>query len=206
MNFLKGLTNKEKLIIGGILGVTAITLIIIYRKSIKTKLSEGYEMINNSNSRVERLDDESSEKIVQKLHPKIRDKAREFIVEAKKEGIVLRITSGLRTWKEQDELYAQGRTKSGGIVTNAKGGRSNHNYGLAFDVVPIENGKVNWKSKNWNKIGQIGKRVGFSWGGDWKNIVDKPHFEMLFGNTVSDLKEMYLANKRDGDYVNVNVV
>ena len=155
------------------------------------------------NLRVGRLKDEPSEKVVQKLHPKIRDKAREFIVKAEQQGITLRITSGLRTWAEQDELYAQGRTKPGSVVTNAKGGSSNHNYGLAFDVVPIENGKVNWNSKNWNKIGQIGKSVGFNWGGDWTGLVDKPHFEMLFGNSVSDLKQMYLAGKKDGDYVNV---
>lgn len=155
------------------------------------------------NLRVGRLKDEPSEKVVQKLHPKIREKAREFIVNAEKQGIILRITSGLRTWEEQDALYAQGRTKPGNVVTNAKGGSSNHNYGLAFDVVPIENGNVNWNSKNWNKIGQIGKSVGFDWGGDWSGFVDKPHFEMLFGNNVSSLKKMYLAGKRDGDYVNV---
>jgi len=177
------------------IGIVILALIIFVVYKLRKLLGE--------NLRVGRLKDESSERVVQKLHPKIRDKAREFIVKAEQEGIILRITSGLRTWAEQDNLYAQGRTKPGAIVTNAKGGSSNHNYGLAFDVVPIENGNVNWNSKNWNKIGQIGKSVGFDWGGDWSGFVDKPHFEMLFGNNVSSLKQMYLAGKRDGDYVNV---
>lgn len=178
-----------------IVGIVILALIIYVVYKLKNMLGE--------NLRVGRLKDESSEKVVQKLHPKIRDKAREFIVKAEQQGIILRITSGLRTWEEQDALYDQGRTKPGNVVTNAKGGSSNHNYGLAFDVVPIENGNVNWNSKNWNKIGQIGKSVGFDWGGDWSGFVDKPHFEMLFGNNVSSLKKMYLAGKRDGDYVNV---
>jgi peptidoglycan L-alanyl-D-glutamate endopeptidase CwlK len=173
--------------------ILALIIFVVYK--LRNMLGE--------NLRVGRLKDEPSEKVVQKLHPKIREKAREFIVKAEKQGVILRITSGLRTWEEQDALYAQGRTKPGNVVTNAKGGSSNHNYGLAFDVVPIENGNVNWNSKNWNKIGQIGKSVGFDWGGDWSGFVDKPHFEMLFGNNVSSLKKMYLAGKRDGDYVNV---
>ena len=49
-------------------------------------------------------------------------------------NVRLRITQALRTWDEQEELYAQGRTKKGKIVTNAKAGYSWHNYGLAIDV------------------------------------------------------------------------
>ena len=159
----------------------------------------------NSNSSLFRmpLNDDVSEKKIQTLHPKIREKAREFILKAKENGIELRVTSGLRTWEEQDKLYAQGRTAPGSKVTNARGGESNHNYGLAFDVVPMENGKPNYSSKEWNKIGDIGKSVGFEWGGDWKTIVDKPHFEMLFGKELKDLKQLYIAGKKDGDYVNI---
>jgi len=47
----------------------------------------------------------------------------------------LKLISGLRTYEEQDALYAQGRTAPGPKVTNAPGGHSNHNFGLAFDMV-----------------------------------------------------------------------
>jgi hypothetical protein len=138
------------------------------------------------------------------LHPKIREKAKQLIDKAKNEGIDLLITSGYRTYAEQDELYKQGRTKKGAIVTNAKGGQSNHNFGLAFDVVPVVNGKLDWKSKEWNKIGKIGKSLGFKWGGNWTSIKDYPHFEMMFGNTLSMLRNKIKSGKTiEGKYANV---
>jgi hypothetical protein len=61
--------------------------------------------------------DSASEKLINNLHPEVRDKAREFINRAEDAGIKLRVTSGYRTYKEQDALYAKGRTTSGAIVT-----------------------------------------------------------------------------------------
>jgi hypothetical protein len=56
---------------------------------------------------------------IEQLHPAIRQDARNFIAEAEKQGINLRITSDghFRSYQEQAELYAQGRTKPGKIVT-----------------------------------------------------------------------------------------
>lgn len=145
--------------------------------------------------------DISTQNKIMLLHPLLRSKATEFIIKAKNLGYELRITSSLRTWAEQTKLYNQGRTTSGNIVTNAKAGESYHNYGLAFDVVPIENGQINWNSKNWDKIGAIGKSVGFFWGGDFKTIIDKPHFQMTFGKSTDYLKKLYLQT---GNYVNLD--
>lgn len=146
--------------------------------------------------------DSVSENNIEKLHPKVRDKAREFINRVEKElGIKLRATSTLRTYAEQDKLYAQGRTTGGGIVTKAKGGQSNHNFGTALDVVPIVNGSADWNSKDWDKISVVGKAVGFNWGGDWKGFVDKPHYEMTFGNSLAQLRQKYESGQRDGEYV-----
>jgi hypothetical protein len=39
-----------------------------------------------------------------------------------------------RSIAEQDALYAKGRTEPGEVVTQAKGGQSPHNHGLAVDV------------------------------------------------------------------------
>lgn len=147
--------------------------------------------------------DAASENKIQTLHPAVRDKAREFISLAEKEGINLRVTSALRTWEEQAALYAQGRTSPGSIVTNAKPGESFHNYGTAFDVVPIVNGSADWDSKEWNKIGILGKSVGFKWGGDFTSINDRPHFEMNFGKTLAQLKNRYTAGDLQGGYVNI---
>lgn len=112
------------------------------------------------------------------LHPAIREMVTKFIEDVKNElGIDLLVTSGMRTFEQQQALYDQGRTKPGQIVTKAKPGTSFHNYGLAIDIVPLLAGKPNWKSKDFARIAEIGKRIGFSWGGDWKSFKDLPHFE-----------------------------
>ena len=79
--------------------------------------------------------DSYSEKRINPLDVGVKDPVSKFIKRVNEElCIQLRVTQGLRTIAEQDELYAQGRTKPGKIVTNAKGGKSNHNSGLAIDV------------------------------------------------------------------------
>lgn len=145
--------------------------------------------------------DSATAKKIEELHPKIREKVKMFIKSAESKGIKLRITSGYRSFEEQNELYAKGRTKPGPIVTRAKGGQSSHNYALAFDVVPIVKDKADWNSPLWDKIGQLGKSFGFNWGGDWKNFVDKPHFDMLFNNTVAQLRNKHTNNEYDNGYI-----
>ncbi len=137
---------------------------------------------------------------IAKLHPKIRCAVKNFINEVDKTmGIKLRVIQGFRTYAEQNALYAQGRTTKGKKVTNAKGGQSNHNFGLAIDVAEIKNGNIDWneQEKVLPKIAPIGKKWGFEWGGDWKSIVDKPHFEMMFGKSLADLRKLYEENGND---------
>lgn len=105
------------------------------------------------------------------------------------------ITSGLRTTAEQQALYAQGRTKPGAIVTKADGVRnkSNHQakadgFGYAVDLYPYYNGSVQVKGTEVNNrlkvisehIKQTAKKLNINveWGGDWKKLVDTPHFEL----------------------------
>ena len=146
--------------------------------------------------------DSASEKRINTLHPKVRSKAREFINRAEDAGIKLRVTSGYRTYKEQNDLYAKGRTAPGGIVTRAKGGESSHNFGTAIDVVRIENGVAIWNS-GWEEIGKIGKSVGFEWGGEWVSFVDKPHFQMNFGNSLAQLRAKHDKGQVTDGYVNL---
>lgn len=125
-----------------------------------------------------------------KLHPKVRGTFRMFIESAETElGITLRISQGLRTIAEQDALYAQGRTTKGKIVTNAKGGSSYHNYGLAIDLVELKGNTVNWNF-DYSLLEPIAARYGIAWGGNFKSIVDKPHFEITMGYKPSQLKDI----------------
>lgn len=137
-----------------------------------------------------RLIEKSNRKLVN-VHPYVKNKAIELIKKAYAEGIYVQITQGFRSIEEQNELYAIGRTKPGKKVTNAKGGQSIHNYGLAFDIVILNNdGSLNWNTsdKRWKRVGQIGQSIGLEWGGTWKTFKDYPHFQYTFGLTLKDLQ------------------
>lgn len=123
------------------------------------------------------IDRFNNEAKIKELHPQLHDRVRGFINEAELHGIILKITEAFRSFERQQLLYDQGRTTSGNIVTNAKPGQSSHQYRIAVDVVPIVDGQVDWNSEQWDKIGELGKAQGFVWGGDFKNLIDKPHFE-----------------------------
>ncbi|MDI6781427.1 MAG: M15 family metallopeptidase [bacterium] len=125
---------------------------------------------------------------IEDLHPIVAKKAITMVTELAKQGIDIIITSTLRTMDEQAEIYAIGRTKPGRIITNAKPGQSWHNFGLAFDVVPVVNGKAVWDSYYWEEIGAVGKAQGMMWGGDFKSFKDYPHFEYHPGLTLAMAK------------------
>lgn len=147
---------------------------------------------------------------IQLLHPAVREEVdyiyRAQIVPALNGRAICRFAYTLRTFLEQDNLYAQGRTRlfdsQGrrlGVVTKAKGGQSIHNYGLALDIVLIKdkdgNGtfeSASWEDNvdfdkdgkaDWMEVVAILKRNNWIWGGDWKSFKDKPHFEKTFGHS-----------------------
>jgi len=70
-----------------------------------------------------------------KIYPGFLEPLLELLASCQSKGAAYFLTHGLRTFEEQDRLYAQGRTVPGKKVTNARGGASLHNYGLAVDAV-----------------------------------------------------------------------
>jgi hypothetical protein len=74
-----------------------------------------------------------NEKKFSLLHPATASRGRAMIELCAQSGVNLLVTQGLRTWEEQDQLYAKGRSVppigKKFIVTNAKGGQSYHNFG-----------------------------------------------------------------------------
>jgi hypothetical protein len=120
------------------------------------------------------------------LKPELQSLAQKLIEQAKMQGINLIVTDTLRTKKQQEALYNQGRTTEGPIVTNAKPGTSLHEQGLAFDVAVLDkNGKPSWPNdiNLWNLIGKIGLSLGLEWGGNFKSP-DYPHFQKK-NNSIS---------------------
>ncbi|AIQ49508.1 hypothetical protein R70723_29200 [Paenibacillus sp. FSL R7-0273] len=132
------------------------------------------------------------------LHPVVSAAADKLIERCYTCGVPVLITQGLRTFSEQDRLYAQGRTSAGNIVTNARGGYSFHNYGLAVDFALLlpDGSSASWDMKrdgdrdgtaDWQEVVQQAKALGFEWGGDWSSFKDYPHFQMSFGLTIANL-------------------
>lgn len=132
--------------------------------------------------------DSASESKLSHVHPELAARVRKLVESL---GRDVRVVQGLRTYAEQDKLYAQGRTKPGGKVTNARGGFSNHNFGLAVDLCPFNNGKPDWTDNaGFDAIGRAARAVGLEWGGDWKKLVDKPHCQ-LPGLTIATCRILY---------------
>jgi peptidoglycan L-alanyl-D-glutamate endopeptidase CwlK len=114
------------------------------------------------------------------LRPEVRPLVDAFLASCAAAGADLIVTCTLRSNDEQTALYAQGRTKPGHIVTNAKAGQSAHNYGLALDIVPIANGKPDWNGSDpvWKTIGDLGVAAGLTWlGSPGSTFPEEPHFE-----------------------------
>lgn len=123
------------------------------------------------------------------LLPVVADKARAFIAACEVRGIDVLITSTYRDNEAQDALYAQGRTRSGAIVTNAKAGQSWHNHRCAFDFVPLINGKAQWDDlATFKKCGEIAESCGLDWAGRWRSFKEYAHCQHTGGLTLADLQ------------------
>lgn len=132
---------------------------------------------------------------ITKCHPEIQEKAQQLMETCAKRGLYIGISECFRTVEEQNELYAQGRTKPGNIVTNAKGSSysSHHQWGTAFDFYRNDGkGAYNDGDGFFSMVGRIGKQLGLEWGGDWISPVDKPHFQLPYwGSSTAMLKTQY---------------
>lgn len=145
----------------------------------------------------------------QRLHPAIEHVAIQLMLDCEAIGIKIRLTSTMRTWDEQDVLYAQGRSSTGNIVTWAKAGESYHNYGLAIDFcLLLKDGRaVSWSrvdDNNFDGIADfmqvitIAKKLGFESGADWtKKKRDYPHLQMTLGMSIKECQNKYNSGMKD---------
>ena len=125
--------------------------------------------------------DSRSESNIATLTPKAQIEARTFLKIASENQKDIRIISGTRTYDQQDKLYSQGRMGNPGpIVTNAKGGQSNHNFGIAWDIGLFESGKYITDNNEYIAFSKIvmPQMQSIEWGGDWTSIKDYPHYQL----------------------------
>lgn len=145
--------------------------------------------------------DARSLKVLATLDPKAQPIFREFYQLANATAATLGysyiLIGGNRTWEEQDALYAQGRSTKGERVTMAKGGQSNHNFGIAGDF-GVFIGKTYLDDSNPAKAAKVHKACsihaaacGLEWGGSWKSIVDQPHYEVATGLTMMQKRNVF---------------
>ena len=184
--------RKTLLLLAGVMVATIILANVLFKKTDKDSDMETNEI-------VEKTWDTKTDAKIQTLHPLLRAKASKFINAVEKQlGKQLKITDGLRTFAEQDKLYAKGRTSGGSKVTNAKGGQSYHNYGLAFDCYFTKNGSVDFSKGITPEVAKIGQDMGLEWGGKWTSIKDLPHFQLTKGSTT-ELLAKYNSGKKDAN-------
>jgi len=146
-------------------------------------------------------------KKLEDLNPIARAKFIAWDKECEANGIDVLIYCTLRDSKDQNELYKIGRTVKGlgatkakpmgKTVTNAKGGESLHQYGVAIDCVPLFHGKALWNGdlpstpqddKLYEKMSTIAKKYGIEWSGAWKSFPEKAHFQYTGGLTLKDFQ------------------
>ena len=128
------------------------------------------------------------------LRPDVAENCRRWLKLCKENGLNVLITSTVRDKEYQAHLYAQGRTRPGSIVTNAKTPTFHADTaGLAFDFCKNVKGHEYDDNAFFHKAAALAKGMGFSWGGDWKSFVDKPHIQ--WDNQGAWTGSMILAGK-----------
>ena len=160
-----------------------------------------YNHLNAPEDEAQQLVQVADAQVPTQLHPLVKEKTNTLIQRTAAIGITMFITDGFRSSTDQEALYAQGRTSNGSIVTNARGGQSYHNYGLAVDfALKNAQGQAIWNMQydgngngkaDWMEVVEIAKDLGFDWGGDWPGFKDYPHLQMDFGLSISQLQQGY---------------
>lgn len=144
--------------------------------------------------------DARSEAAIVTLLPRAQIAARQTLHalnrDAKRTGLSAQVIWGTRTYEEQNALYAKVPK-----VTNARGGFSNHNFGIAFDIGLFRDGRYIVHDAAYLETGRVVKRAGvpgLGWGGDWKRFVDKPHYQLQVDGrdpNVATLRQLFEAGQ-----------
>lgn len=144
--------------------------------------------------------DRQTERSIRSLHPKAQVLARKSLNVIRNSGINARIISGTRTYAEQNKLFAKGRFGNPPpIVTNARGGQSNHNFGIAWDLgIFSATGAYLGNSPQYAAAGQKAMNAGIAnleWGGNWTSFVDRPHYQHSTGLAIGQVRTKFEAGE-----------
>lgn len=148
--------------------------------------------------------DPRSEGNIGTMIPKTQVLARKFLHAAAPFKFSCKIISGTRSYAEQNAVFAQGRTAPGNKVSNAKGGQSNHNFCIAWDVGLFDRvtgkyltGATNAETKAYLDLAALvlPALAGLEWGGNWASFKDLPHYQVATGKKLAEIRALFEAGK-----------
>jgi len=154
--------------------------------------------------------DDRSAKNIKTLHSAVRPVFEQLILAGKRIAKAngagdYKMIGGTRTYAQQNALYAKGRSTGGRRVTNARGGYSNHNFGIAGDNGVFGKDGSYLDSSNPPLAAKIHKQVSdwakqnfpeeIEWGGDWRSFKDTPHFQFRNGLSTFQMRSLVAAGK-----------
>ena len=200
----KGLQRELGVEVDGKAGLVTIGAAIATIRALRMDHSEPKEGPPMTSAAM--IFDPRTERVLESLDSKAVPMFRQFLCLAKGTAASLGcdyvLISGNRTFAEQDAIYAEGRTRPGEIRTRARGGYSNHNFGIACDAgvfqgkLYLDGGSATQQqlaSRVHKAVSLHAAACGLEWGGNWKSIVDQPHFQVATGKTTAQLRNLYLA-------------
>lgn len=139
--------------------------------------------------------------VLDSLDPYVANLAAEHLSQMDAAGLDARLTQGYRTYEEQNGYFARGRGGSTeSRITTVRGGRSLHNFGLAYDIGIFEGGRYIRRGSDprYDLAGQIGEGVrdgmsgaALEWGGRWLRFPDASHFQFDGGLSVDAIRRRY---------------
>ncbi len=107
------------------------------------------------------------------LRADVAANCRALIALAEREGLRVLVTETVRDGEYQQMLAKKGYAAAGAVTPSFHADHA----GLAFDICKNEKGHACDDPAFFARMGELGKRVGFSWGGDWRSFPDRPHFQ-----------------------------
>jgi peptidoglycan LD-endopeptidase CwlK len=122
--------------------------------------------------------DDRSERTIATLLPQVQPMARALVAESCRRQYPHQNHQRLAHLCRAGRAVRTGRTKPGKVVTNARGGYSNHNFGIAFDIGVFEGSRYLPDDPKYKAVGALGIDLGLEWGGNWKGFTDQPHYQL----------------------------
>lgn len=123
------------------------------------------------------------------LRADVRVNCEKFLALCKEAGLNVKVTQTVRDDAYQKYLVSKGYASEKATRPTFHSVKA----GLAFDICKNVRGHEYDDATFFALCGQIGKQVGFSWGGDWRKFPDRPHFQ--WDNHLKWTGSMILAGK-----------